>query len=83
MATYTVTGPDEAEKLNQFKKIAKIMGYSVKTSTPAKKPRTKLQQEFVEAYQEVVAAERGEVELQNVEDFLKEIREEKKAGYAN
>jgi ATP-dependent exoDNAse (exonuclease V) beta subunit len=79
MTTFLVSGPDEAEKFAQFKKVAKALGYTVKRTQEkvAKKPRTRIEQDLVDAYKETLAAEKGDIQLQSFEDFLLEVRAEK------
>jgi hypothetical protein len=78
MATFTVTGPDEAEKLSQFKKIAKIMGYSLKGVAMDKgKQRTKAELDFVEGYKEALAHKNGSIKLKTIGEFREEIEKNK------
>ena len=87
MTRVVLTLPDEKEKLAFVKQMAKLMGlgFSIEKepktkAAVAKTPRTQLQQEFVDAYKEALAAERGEVQLSTMEEFLAEWRAEKQNG---
>jgi hypothetical protein len=79
MTTLVFKGPADAEKVAQFKKVARAMGYTLKPE-PAKKLRatTKVAQDFIEAYEEMKAAERGEVKLRDFKEVLEELRAEQR-----
>jgi len=77
MTTLVFKGPDEAEKIEQFKTIAKALGYSIERSSKGHTQRTKTETEFIEAYKEAKAFERGEINLPTLEEVLSEIKAKK------
>jgi hypothetical protein len=90
MTRFVAVVPDDKEKLALFKLMAKQLGIALtKEKVPVapalakKKPRTKIEQDLVDAYKEALAAERGEVELPLLKDFLIEMRKERDSIHGN
>ena len=82
MSSITVNIPDGEKHL--FKKMMQLLGYDLpngqaKAAGVERRPLTKIQQDFVDGYREMVEADRGGKPLGNFEDFIKELKEEEEA----
>ena len=80
MTRLVITLPDEKIKISAITQMAKALGGTVrkeKQSPPAKTPRTKIEQDFVDAYKEALAFERGEIDLPLAKDLIQELKEKR------
>ena len=74
MTRLIISLPDEKQKIAALKQVARALGGTITKertpAPPAKKPRTRLEREFIAAYKEAQACARGEIELPTLEEFL-------------
>jgi hypothetical protein len=89
MTRFVAEVPDDKEKLALFKLMAKQLGIALTKEkaplapTVAKKPRNKIEQDLIDAYKEMLAYKRGEIELPLLEEFLAEMKQDKESVHEN